>query len=123
MATVLVVDDAEEARDLAKSLLELSGHHTLALPSEEDTIEIAAELRPGAIVLNVEAADEDAWTILKELKRDPRTARIPVVVCSRASLNVYSPSAGKLCITEIPPRVPNGAPGIRSHWDTYPEFV
>ena len=30
----------------------------------------------------------------------------------------YSPSAGKLCTTEIPPRVPYGAPSARSHWES-----
>ena len=30
--------------------------------------------------------------------------------------NVYSPSAGKMCDTEMPPRVPNGAPSTWRIW-------
>ena len=82
MATVLVVDDAADVRDLTKSLLQLVGHQPLVLPSDQDTIEVAAEFRPGIIVLNVEATDEDAWSTLKQLKKDPRTSGIPVVVSS-----------------------------------------
>ena len=30
--------------------------------------------------------------------------------------NVYSPSAGKMCVTATPPRVPNGAPSTCRIW-------
>ena len=41
------------------------------------------------------------------------------------SEKVYSPSAGNVCSTTIPPRVPNGAPSTWSHGccDTYCEFL
>ena len=35
----------------------------------------------------------------------------------RSSWNLYLPSAGKLCVTTVPPRVPNGAPSTRSFCD------
>ena len=44
---------------------------------------------------------------------DPDTP--PVVVCWNAILKMYSPSAGNVWTTEIPPRVPYGAPSTMSH--------
>ena len=40
----------------------------------------------------------------------------PLVAACIFTVKTYSPSAGKLWMTEIPPRVPYGAPGAWRNW-------
>jgi CheY-like chemotaxis protein len=40
------------------------------------------QLRPAAIVLDILLRGEDAWTLLAEVKRDPRTRDIPMLIVS-----------------------------------------
>ena len=43
--------------------------------------------------------------------------RNPQALPWRSTRNTYSPSAGKVCTTDRPPRVPNGAPSTRCSCD------
>src|SRR5262245_41611118 len=44
-------------------------------------------------------------------------ANAPVVSWKKNTLNTYAASAGKVCITDVPPRVPKGAPSTCSVCD------
>ena len=77
---VLVVDDDPTVRDLLTRKL---GKHGFQVDSAVDGAEglaRARELKPDAIVLDVMMPELDGWAVLSELKRDPSTADIPVVL-------------------------------------------
>ncbi|MBC7237424.1 MAG: response regulator [Chloroflexi bacterium] len=42
----------------------------------------AMELRPQLIVLDVMMPDIDGWALLKQLREEPLTSRIPIIVCT-----------------------------------------
>ncbi len=48
----------------------------------ETGLRLAAELRPGAILLDILMPHVDGWTVLSRLKADPALSAIPVVVVS-----------------------------------------
>ena len=79
-ATLLVVeDDANYARvlmDLARD----SGFKTLIATRGEDALRLARTYMPTAISLDVFLPDMLGWTVLGQLKRDPRTRHIPVQI-------------------------------------------
>ncbi len=79
-ATVLVVDDDHTARDLIQRYLVSQGFQVAAAADGAEGLRLARELRPVAITLDVTMPGVDGWTVLEQLKADPATAAIPVIM-------------------------------------------
>jgi PAS domain S-box-containing protein len=79
---VLVVDDDPEALLLVAENLKESAFQVVIATSGESALELARELRPAAIILDVLMPRMDGWMVLRRLKADPATAGIPVLMLS-----------------------------------------
>jgi DNA-binding response OmpR family regulator len=80
MAKVLVVDDEEGIRVLCRVNLELEGYDVIEAADGPTALESARSKRPDLIFLDVMLPRMDGWDVLTELKADPHTAHIPVVM-------------------------------------------
>lgn len=79
--TVLLVDDEDDIREVAQLSLEMvGGWHVLAAPSAAEGIRLAVAEVPDAILLDVMMPEMDGPTAFQQLRSDPRTSRIPVVL-------------------------------------------
>lgn len=78
--TVLVIDDDPTIHDLLQRFLAKDGFRVLAADSGEKGIQLAREFHPKVITLDVLMPVMDGWAVLRELKNDPSTSRIPVVM-------------------------------------------
>jgi CheY-like chemotaxis protein len=78
---ILVIDDDPLARQLVASFLTPEGFDVRGSDGGENALSLAAELQPDAITLDV-LMPVSGWNILSDLKKDPRTADIPIVVVS-----------------------------------------
>ncbi len=79
---ILTVDDDESVITLFRRYLERKGYRVFGLTSGERVVEEARRLKPYAITLDVIMPGKDGWEIIQELKADPETRNIPVIVCS-----------------------------------------
>lgn len=79
-ATVLVIDDDPAARELIARCLVNEGFQVHASASGEAGLQVAKELRPDAITLDVMMPSMDGWAVLQALKADPDLANIPAIV-------------------------------------------
>ncbi len=79
---VLVVEDDPRARELVEHYLETAGYSVTCLARGEKTLSVAKELAPKIIVLDVMLPGKTGWDVLHELKGDPATQDIPVVIVS-----------------------------------------
>jgi CheY-like chemotaxis protein len=79
---VLVVEDSPEEMLLYEKFLKGSGFHVVRAMTTSRARHALGQLRPVAIVLDILLRGEDAWTLLAELKRDPQTRDIPVLIVS-----------------------------------------
>ncbi len=77
---ILVVDDDTTARDLIQRSLEKDGFQTVAAASGPEALDLARRLLPRAITLDVMMPGMDGWAVLEQLKADPATCDIPVVM-------------------------------------------
>ena len=77
---VLVVEDNREALFIYDKYLRDTPFQVVAAPSLKDARAALREFRPAAVVLDVLLQGEHSWELLQELKRDPSTAPIPVLV-------------------------------------------
>lgn len=81
-ATVLVVEDDPRAADLIAGHLVGGGVSVIRAETAEEALRVAAIAQPAAITLDIRMPGIDGWAILGYLKKEPATARIPVLVIS-----------------------------------------
>jgi signal transduction histidine kinase/CheY-like chemotaxis protein len=79
-ATVLVIDDEPTARDMIGRILSKEGYRVMVAANGPDGLKLANEVSPDVITLDIMMAGMDGWSVLSQLKADPKTAGIPVVV-------------------------------------------
>jgi signal transduction histidine kinase/DNA-binding response OmpR family regulator len=80
LAPVLFVEDDVETRFIFEKYLSNSTYQAVCVGSLREAREVLRRLRPQAIVLDILLRGEDSWRYLNELKTDPGTAGIPVLV-------------------------------------------
>ena len=79
---VLVIDDSAVAVRAASLLLERAGYAARAATTADEGLRQARALMPRVILLDVELPDGDGYTVCRQLKADPATAHIPVILCT-----------------------------------------
>lgn len=81
-ALILVVDDNEGLVELLDRYL--SGHdcRVVTTASGAEGLQLAQELRPDALILDVMMPGKSGWEILQILRSQPHTATIPIIICS-----------------------------------------
>jgi CheY-like chemotaxis protein len=81
--SVLVVDDDEDIRDILSVLLETEGYH---VDTAKDGVEALAQLKsgppPALVLLDMMMPRMDGESLVREMKRDPDVADVPVVIMS-----------------------------------------
>ena len=77
---VLVIDDDPNALDLLGRTLQGAGVRVVTAGDGEEALNLARKLRPAAITLDVLMPGMDGWEVLRELKHDPETRDIPVIM-------------------------------------------
>jgi signal transduction histidine kinase/CheY-like chemotaxis protein len=77
---ILVVEDNPATGQLIQSQLTSSGYETLRCDKPERAMEMAAEHQPDAITLDLIMQPVHGLEVLLQLKNDPRTSMIPVIV-------------------------------------------
>ncbi|MDP8254678.1 MAG: ATP-binding protein [Candidatus Alcyoniella australis] len=79
---VLAIDDDLDALNLIRDSLEREGYSVVGCTDGEEGIKRSKELQPLAITLDIMMPYRDGWSVLRELKSNPKTEDIPVVVVS-----------------------------------------
>ena len=82
MKKVLVVDDDEDVLLLIRILLDRHGFLVELLSSSTFIQKKIREFEPGLIILDVNLQDGDGRVICKELKENPLTQHIPIILFS-----------------------------------------
>jgi signal transduction histidine kinase/DNA-binding response OmpR family regulator len=78
---ILVADDEPDIAHLFRHQLEAAGYRVSVVTQGSRVVEVARQLQPELITLDL-LMDVDGLTVLNELKADPITADIPVVIAS-----------------------------------------
>lgn len=86
MGRVLVVDDEPDVLLLCRLNLQQRGHELLEAADGSTALEIARDLHPDVIVLDLMLPGISGYDVLEALQRDPETTHIPVLVLTAKSL-------------------------------------
>jgi signal transduction histidine kinase/DNA-binding response OmpR family regulator len=79
-STVLVIDDDSQVQDYLDVELSEAGYRVIAASSGSEGIDLACELRPNVIVLDLIMDGIDGFQTAAELARRSETAQTPIVV-------------------------------------------
>jgi two-component system NtrC family sensor kinase len=82
MPTVLVVDDEPVFLQGVRVMLERFGYETIEANSAADGFRIARSQQPNLIVSDVSMTSDDGFGLLTDLRANPLTATIPVILMS-----------------------------------------
>jgi two-component system, cell cycle response regulator DivK len=87
---VLIVDDNEQNRKLARDVLRAAGLGTLEAARGDEAITLAADHQPDIVLLDLRLPDMNGTDVARSLRRTTETERIPIVALS-ASSYTWSP--------------------------------
>jgi len=79
---VLIVDDESDSRVLLSHYVEEFGCRAVATHSASNALQLARELKPDLITLDLMMPELNGWDALAALKADPEVADIPVIIVS-----------------------------------------
>ena len=81
---VLVVDDDPGTRAIIEEYLTSEGFTVRCASSSDEGLKLARAIKPCAITLDVLMFGMDGWALLSDLKEDPDTTDIPVIMLTLA---------------------------------------
>jgi DNA-binding response OmpR family regulator len=81
-ARVLIVDDFEDARDLYAEYLRLQGFEVTGASDGPAALHLAIPANYDVIILDLALPRMDGIAVLRELRKNPRTAKTPIIILS-----------------------------------------
>ncbi len=82
MASIVIAEDERDIRDLIKFTLTYAGHEIADAPDGKKAVELAAEVMPDLILLDLRMPKLNGFEACEAIKKDERTKDIPVVFLS-----------------------------------------
>jgi CheY-like chemotaxis protein len=79
-ATVLIVDDQPDNREMFSTLLRSEGYRTVEAAGGMEAMDQIAREAPQLILLDVSMPDMDGYAVASLLKADPKTSAIPIIM-------------------------------------------
>ena len=79
---VLCIDDEPDVIEILRNYLVPEGFSVYGANSGDDGIKLAEKLQPSVITLDIMMPKKDGWQVLRELKANPLTQNIPVLIHS-----------------------------------------
>ena len=82
MAKILIAEDERDIRDLVAFTLRFAGHEVFAATNGEEALEMAPNVNPDLILMDVRMPRMTGYEACKVLKSNPDLKDIPVVFLS-----------------------------------------
>ncbi len=79
MAKILIIEDNEQNLYLETFILEKHGHEVVQARDGKQGIELAGQVSPQLILLDIQLPVMDGYAVAEELRQNPRLAHIPII--------------------------------------------
>ncbi len=82
---VLIAEDHDDNRVIATSVLRAAGFRVMEVSRGDEVMRLAKEHRPAVILMDIGMPGMDGWSATEQLKADPDTAKIMVLILTAHS--------------------------------------
>ena len=93
---VMVVDDSLTVRKITGRLLEREGYQVLTAKDGVDALEQIKETLPDVMLVDIEMPRMDGFDLTRNIRHDPRTAGIPIIIISSRTAEKHRSHADQL---------------------------
>ncbi len=80
MALIYIVEDDESIREIEEISLKNSNHIVLSFENAKDFYKKLEDVLPDLVVLDVMLPDENGYEIVRKLRRQPNTKKLPIIM-------------------------------------------
>ena len=84
--TILYIEDNLENRLLVKRVLQSEGYQVLEARDANEGLQIARDLQPGLIIVDIHLPKMDGYTLTSHLRAEPETGHIPIIAITADAL-------------------------------------
>jgi CheY-like chemotaxis protein len=84
--SIVVVEDEPDTAEMFSEMVRLLGYVVFKSFGGIRAIDLIAEKKPAAVILDIMMPDLSGLEVLRFMRRDPRLANIPVIIVSARSL-------------------------------------
>lgn len=81
-ATVLLVEDTEDNRQMMRTLLEMSGFRVVEAINGKEAVEVASQVRPQVILMDLSLPFIDGLTATRQIRSLPGLSEVPIIAVS-----------------------------------------
>lgn len=92
--TIMIVDDEDEVREMIRRILRFSQFNVIEARDGNEGMEMALSHQPDLITLDIMMPGKDGIKLCEELKANPLTKHIPVIVLTVAGSRKKVMNAG-----------------------------
>src|SRR5690348_16301809 len=85
MANIVVIDDTQSLLQLVSLYLKQAGHQVTTANDGVEGVRAAQHVKPDLIITDVMMPNMDGYEVTRRLRRDPATARIPIITLTAHS--------------------------------------
>jgi len=83
---ILIIEDNEKNRRLARDVLQVKGYRTIESETAEEGMDLARSQVPALILMDIQLPGMDGITAMKQLKADPNTRSIPIIAITASAM-------------------------------------
>jgi two-component system cell cycle response regulator DivK len=82
VATVLLVEDTEDNRQMMRRLLEMSGFRVVEATNGREAVEVASQVQPQIILMDLSLPIIDGLAATRQIRNLPELNTVPIVAVS-----------------------------------------
>ncbi|MCF0132985.1 MAG: response regulator transcription factor [Blautia sp.] len=88
MALIYIVEDDSNIQEIECYALKSNGHEVRAFFDCDEFRECLSEILPDLVILDIMLPGEDGLSMLKKLRQDPKTRKLPVIMVTAKSAEI-----------------------------------
>ena len=96
LPVVMVVDDSLTVRKITARLLEREGYRVLTAKDGVDALEQIKDVLPAVMLVDIEMPRMDGFDLTRQLRAEPRTRHVPIIVISSRTAEKHRNQAMQL---------------------------